>query len=103
MGLWFPGLWIGYADNAASNPATGIADRLAAVIRLGMHNNPTAEDRIFRASDSDIRHGDFIVSFASSVGLHISQVPSMALSMVWQAVWMAFGIVMAAGAGRVRD
>ena len=70
--------WIGDADDAAGNTAARIADRLAAIIRFGMHNNPPANNRVFGACNGDVVHCDLVVSLAFIVGLDIAEVTRMA-------------------------
>src|SRR6185369_3463106 len=70
-----------------------------AVIRLAVHDNGVADDRVLGATDADVVHRQLQVSLAAVVGLEIAKVAGVALvgGRVGQAMVVLLGVVMAAG------
>ncbi len=85
-------------NHPTRNSCTGVADRLAAIIRLGVDDHAPSNDRILSPGDGDVLDGDLIFYFAVVIGLEVPQIASVSLFCGGQAVLMALRVVMAAGA-----
>jgi hypothetical protein len=92
---------VGDADDAAGNSATGVADGLASVVDFRVNDDGTADEWVLWPGNGDIFHGQFVMGFAVCIGLEVAEVASVAVLSGWEAVLMAFRVVMAAGAGGI--
>jgi hypothetical protein len=87
-------LGIGEADHPAGNSRTGIAHGLAAVVRFGMDDDRSTDNRVFLAHDGNVIDRDFIMGLAIAVRLDVAQVARVPVLGPRQAVLVAFWIVM---------
>lgn len=94
---------IRHPNDAASDACPGISDRLAAVIRFGMDDDSSAENRILYAGNGDIFHCDLIVGMAMGISLNVTQVASVTVIRFRQGVRLILRVVMAPRAHGVRS
>ena len=88
-------------DDTARDPATGITHWLATVVLLFVNDHAASHDGILAAVDRDVVHGEVQAGLALGVGLQIAKIARMPLFLIGKSVWVAFGVVVATGAGRV--
>jgi hypothetical protein len=96
QGRSFP--WIGYTDYAASNPGSGIANRLTSIIWFRVDDNSTSKDRVLLSLDGNVAYGDLVMGFAFAICLDVAKVTGMTLLGVGQTVLVAFRVIMTASA-----
>ena len=91
-------LWVGKADDAASNASPRVSDRLASIINLGMNNYCSTDDRILQAHYRNVVDRELVVRLPLVVGLNVPEVASMAVLVFWQTMLVALRVVVSSSA-----